>query len=62
MKTEKYAEHKNTLKVMKIILFKLKFDRNIVVSQIVLNKSEQSLEYNRMPEEQYSPNLRRVNT
>ena len=62
MKTEKYAEHKNTLKVMKIILFNLKFDRNIVVSQIVLNKSEQSLEYNRMPEEQYSPNLRRVDT
>ena len=47
---------------MKIILFNLKFDRNIVVSQIVLNKSEQSLEYNLMPEEQYSPNLRRVNT
>ena len=62
MKTEKYAEHKNTLKVMKIILFNLKFDRNIVLSQIVLNKSEQSLEYNLMPEEQYSPNLRRVNT
>ena len=62
MKTEKYAEHKNTLKVMQIILFNLKFDRNIVVSQIVLNKSEQSLEYNLMPEEQYSPNLRRVNT
>ena len=62
MKTEKYAEHKNTLKVMKIILFNLKFDRNIVVSQIVLNKSEQSLEYNRMQEEQYSPTLRRVDT
>ena len=33
-----------------------------LVSYIVLDKSEQSLEYKRMPEDQYSPNLGRVDT
>ena len=37
-------------------------DGDIVVFRIILYMSEQSLEFNRMPESQYIPDRRRVDT